>query len=177
MLEQLGIEYMVTGSYASSTHGSPRMTHDVDLVVAFDARHIPAFLEAFPPPEFYLSDEAMRDAVRSGRMFNVMEMSRGDKIDFWMLTDEPFDRSRFARRREETPLGLPVQMSSPEDTILAKLRWAKLSGGSEKQTTDVRLILEAQRAALDYAYLDQWAQELGVSEAWQRMVEEDNSSH
>jgi hypothetical protein len=48
-----------------------------------------------------------------------------------MLTDEPFDRSRFKRRRTEEVLGLKLAVSSPEDTILAKLSWAKRSGGRE----------------------------------------------
>lgn len=33
-------------------------------------------------------------------------------------------------------LGIPMKVSSPEDTILMKLRWSELSGGSEKQYID-----------------------------------------
>ena len=43
----------------------------------------------------------------------------GDKVDFWILTDEPFDRSRFARKYEEDMLGFGFMVSRPEDTILA----------------------------------------------------------
>ena len=29
-------------------------------------------------------------------MFNLLALTEGDKVDFWILTEEPFDRSRFA---------------------------------------------------------------------------------
>jgi len=35
-----------------------------------------------------------------------------------------------------------IWVSSPEDTILAKLRWANLSGGSEKQFIDALRVYE-----------------------------------
>src|SRR3954471_2689491 len=34
-LESLGVPYMVVGSFSSSLYGTPRMTHDADLVVEF----------------------------------------------------------------------------------------------------------------------------------------------
>ena len=38
ILEELGIEYHLGGSFASSLHGVPRQTHDVDLVAALSLR-------------------------------------------------------------------------------------------------------------------------------------------
>ncbi len=93
-------------------------------------------------------------------------------MDFWLLTDEPFDQSRFSRRRLVDILGLRLFVSSPEDTILAKLRWAKLSGGSEKQLTDALRIYEVQSSNLDLGYLDNWAAQLGVEDLWQRLRSE-----
>jgi hypothetical protein len=86
-----------------------------------------------------------------------------------MLTDDPFDRSRFARKRVEVVFGTPIQVSAPEDTILAKLRWAKLSGGSEKQFTDALRVYELQRPQLDLPYVSEWAARLGVEEEWRRL--------
>jgi hypothetical protein len=84
-----------------------------------------------------------------------------------MLTDEPFDQSRFARKREEVVLGMKLKVSVPEDTILAKLRWAKLAGGSEKQFTDALRVYELQHAKLDFPYLEYWTVQLGVESLWQ----------
>jgi hypothetical protein len=69
------------------------------------------------------------EAIRHHGMFNVIDNEDGGKVDFWILTGEPFDRSRFARRVRIQALGTALSISSPEDTILAKLRWALLSGG------------------------------------------------
>jgi hypothetical protein len=87
----------------------------------------------------------------------------GDKVDFWLLKDEPFDRERFARRLEVEAMGQRLSVSTPEDTILMKLRWAMQSGGSEKQVGDAAGVFAFQGDLLDQAYLDRWAEALGVS--------------
>jgi hypothetical protein len=163
---------MVTGSTASSLQGPPRSTHDIDIVVALEPTAIPALLAAFPPPSFYLTREMIADALRSRSMFNLLSLDDGEKVDFWILTDEPFDRSRFARRYVAEAAGLRFQVSSPEDTILAKLRWSKLSGGSEKQFQDALHVYEVQGATLDTAYLDHWARQLSVEPLWDRLKAE-----
>ncbi len=47
--ERLGVEYLVGGSLASSMHGIPRSTQDVDLVAALELRHIPALVKILQP--------------------------------------------------------------------------------------------------------------------------------
>ncbi|MGH7199680.1 MAG: nucleotidyltransferase domain-containing protein, partial [Planctomycetaceae bacterium] len=172
ILDRIGAEYMLTGSYASSLQGEPRSTHDIDIVIDLHPSHIPALLQCLSSPHYYLSESAVRDAVQKSTMFNLVEVDTSEKVDFWLLTDEPFDRSRFARRcREEVAelQGLPVTVSSPEDTILAKLRWAKLSGGSEKQFVDALRVYELQHPTLDLEYLEQWVPQLEILELWQRL--------
>jgi hypothetical protein len=165
-LTQAGIEFMVTGSIASTLQGESRATHDIDLVVALPAHMAKDLAAAFPPPAFYLAEDSIHDAIRSRFMFNLISLASGDKVDFWLLTDEPFDQSRFARRYTEEFAGMRLPVSAPEDTILAKLRWAKLSGGSEKQFTDALRVYEVQFTKLDQQYLDQWAKQLGVESEW-----------
>lgn len=171
-LDDLAIDYMVTGSYASSLQGEPRLTHDIDLVVALTASDADKLIEVFSDPDFYLSPDAMRDAIARRGMFNVIHTESGYKIDFWILTDLPFDASRFARKRLETAWGIALRVSTPEDTILAKLRWAKDSGGSEKQFTDALRVYELQAPLLDMAYLEAWANRLDVAEFWARVKAE-----
>jgi len=77
-------------------------------------------------------------------MFNLIDTTEGDKIDFWILTNDAFDKSRFKRKIEEDIFGFSMKVSSPEDTILAKLKWIKLSGGSQKQFTDALRVYEVQ---------------------------------
>ena len=88
------------------------------------------------------------------------------------LLDEPFDQSRFARKYEEKILGFSMKISAPEDTILMKLRWAKLSGGSEKQFTDALRVYEVQYQNLDLNYMEAWSQTLQIKELWKKLKQQ-----
>ena len=48
---------MVTGSTAGIIYDEPRMTHDVDVVVALAPRDVRAFVAAFPDDAFYCPPE------------------------------------------------------------------------------------------------------------------------
>ncbi|MEB2308610.1 MAG: hypothetical protein OZ917_04825 [Candidatus Brocadiaceae bacterium] len=171
-LDDAGIHYMITGSVASSLQGEPRSTHDIDLVVAIERTDAKKMIKAFPLPDYYLDEESIIDAINRQGMFNLIDVNSGDKVDFWILTNEPFDQSRFARRYAEELGGMRITVSRPEDTILAKLRWAKLSGGSEKQFTDALRVYEVQLKGLDMDYLHSWAKKIGVTSMLQRLQEE-----
>jgi hypothetical protein len=160
-----GVPYMLTGSLVSSLQGEPRATHDIDLVIDISPTDVARVTEALSAPEFYLDEDAVGDATRRRTMFNLIDSSSGDKADFWLLTDDPFDRERFARRLRVEALALPLCVSTPEDTILMKLRWSAKAGGSEKQLGDAQRVYELQAGSLDEAYLDEWADRLGVGDA------------
>ncbi len=174
-LNTAGIAYMVTGSMVTSLQGEPRSTHDIDVVVSITAQDVPQLLSAFERPRFYVDEGAVREAIRCGGMFNVIEAEEGDKVDFWMLHDDPFDQSRFQRRYVEHVFGINMVVSRPEDTILAKLRWAKLSGGSGRHIQDVVGVYEVQGPRLDHSYLEGWAVRLGVTELLAKVKEQAGS--
>lgn len=171
-LDDNGVDHMLTGSMASSLQGEPRATHDVDVVVAIKETDIEELVAAFPAPRYYLSAESIHEAISHRSMFNLLDVVEGDKVDFWILTGQPFDKSRFSRKYTEDVMGMQVKVSSPEDTILAKLLWALKSGGSEKQYTDALRVFEVQHGNLDLSYLWKWAIHLGVEEMWNRLQEE-----
>ncbi len=163
---------MLTGSFASSMQGEPRLTHDIDLVVAIPEDSTEKLLKSFPQPDFLLDKLAMEEALRRKTMFSLLETVEGDKVDFWLLTDDPFDTSRFGRKRKMVALGMELYVSSPEDTILAKLRWAKMSGGSEKQFWDCLRVYQVQHDGLDKKYLSEWIVTLDLSDYWNRLLNE-----
>jgi len=171
-LGEAGIPYMLTGSIVSSLQGEPRSTHDIDVVIEIQKSKVNRLAEAFPPADFYVDKESMIEAIDRQSMFSLIDLKGGGKVDFWMLTDEAFDQSRFKRRYEEPFMGIKMQVSSPEDTILAKLRWAKLSGGSEKQFTDALRVYEVQFGKLDLDYLEQWTKKLQAVSLWKRLKKE-----
>jgi hypothetical protein len=172
VLDSLGIDYMITGSIASSIQGEPRSTHDIDIVVDVPTEATAPLTSAFPPPDFLLQEAAVRDALKNQTMFNLLSLGDGEKVDFWILTNEPFDRSRFSRRRTFAIGDEHMNVSAPEDTILMKLRWAKQCGGSEKQFKDALRVFEVQARSLDSAYLDEWSNRLGVQDLWRQIQDE-----
>ena len=116
-------------------------------------------------PDSYLDEHTVRAATRRRSMFNLIDSSAGDKADFWLLTEAPFDRERFSRRMWVEALGLELSVSTPEDTILMKLRGSAQAGGSEKQLGDALRVYELQSGALNEEYLDEWAARLDVAAA------------
>lgn len=171
-LEESRTEYMLTGSLVSSLQGEPRSTHDMDFVVALDRESSIGFTEAMKITGCDLDEGSVLAAIESEGVFNLIEPEHGTKVDFWLLTNEPFDRSRFARRVMERVLGMDIWVTSPEDTILAKLRWAKLSGGSQKQLTDAMRVYEIQFSLLDIQYIERWVETMGLISEWQHLLDE-----
>ncbi len=84
-----------TPPYASTFHGEPRMTRDIDLVIEPSEQAIELFLDLIDPDRFYLND-AM-EALRNRSMFNLIEPSTGWKVDFMIRKDRPFSVAEFAR--------------------------------------------------------------------------------
>lgn len=171
-MERAGVEYMLTGSLVSSLQGEPRSTHDIDVVIVLRSEAIPILAQSFPWPDYYFDEQMAREALRLNSMFGLLDQRGGDKVDFWLLTQEPFDRSRFARRCTEEVLGVKAFVSAPEDTILAKLRWCSLSGGSERQFRDALSVYELQFTSLDIPYIEEWVSHLNVEQYWQRLRKE-----
>jgi len=171
-LERAGVDYMLTGSLASSLQGYPRATHDIDLVVSMAEADAKLLVGDFPPPRYYLDESSVRQAIARRDMFNLLDADTGNKVDFWLLTEDEFDQCRFSRKGVESLDGAPIKVSRPEDTILMKLRWSQQSGGSEKQFQDARGVYELQRARLDQAYLRSWGIRLGVTDDLERLIRE-----
>jgi len=103
-LESLAIEYMIVGSHASIYYGEPRFTQDVDVVIGLTSPTLRAFLERFPPAEFYVSESTAREAVAHRGQFNIIHGASGVKIDVFIGKDTEYDRLRFGRRQRLDPV-------------------------------------------------------------------------
>lgn len=167
-LEQ--IEYMITGSLVSSIQGEPRTTHDIDILINIKPSNVVALLAAFSSDRFYIDGDAIREAMKHEGMFNLIDTLSGDKVDFWILTSTLFDLSRFSRRIRITILGMSMYISTPEDTILMKLNWSKLSGGSRKQTDDALRVYELQYQFLNMEYINDWVKKLDLYQQWNDLI-------
>lgn len=169
VLDELGITYMVVGSFASGAYGEPRMTQDIDLVVELSYGHVGPLCERFPSPEYCVSPEAARQAIRTGTQFNIIHSSTGDKVDLMLARHETLQIEAL-RRRQLVPLlpGREVYAARPEDIILSKMQYYQ-EGGSEKHLRDITGILKVT-LDVDRAYVERWAQELGLMEIWQAIL-------
>jgi hypothetical protein len=164
-LEAAGVPWFVTGSFVSSTHGIPRSTNDIDVLIAPTREQLGALMDQFPDPEYYSDREDAFDAFSHRSQFNVIDNATLWKIDFIVSADSPFDRARFARRRITEIAGVNVYAATPEDVVLAKLLWSKL-GESERQLNDAAGVIRMQGDALDLAYVERWVDALDVREQW-----------
>lgn len=117
-LDSLAIDYMLTGSLASSVLGMPRATHDIDLVIHVEHTAITALLSHFQSPRFYFSEDAARSALATRGMFNVIDTASGDKVDFWIRGDDAFDVTAFSRRWTVQLADFAIKVPTPEDLVL-----------------------------------------------------------
>lgn len=167
-LDRAALPYMVTGSIASSYYGAPRSTQDVDFVVDADASALERFLDLLPVQDYYLSRDAAHEALLRESMFNLIDFESGWKVGLVIRKSRPFSQMEFSRRLLQTILGRPLWLASPEDVILAKLEWNKISP-SDRQLTDVARMIEVQGDGLDREYIVRWAEALGLLESWRRL--------
>ena len=164
-LDAAGVPYMLTGSFASSVHGKPRATHDVDIVIDPSRTQLLALLGHFPEDSYYASVEGALDALNRRSQFNVIDFATGWKVDFIIRKSREFSRVEFDRRRGAQISGLSIDVATAEDVLLAKLEWAK-EGASDRQIEDAAGILQAQGERLDRQYVRHWVGELGLVEQW-----------
>ncbi len=129
-LEELNIDYLIGGSFASTLHGMPRATMDADLVADLRFEHIPSFVDLLQE-DFYMDAKVIRDAIKNRGSFNLIHLLSAFKIDIFILGKRPFDLSEFSRRKLEQILSeLPrsAYVKIPEDAVLSKLEWFKMGG-------------------------------------------------
>jgi len=166
LLNRHEIPYMLTGSVVSSIQGEPRLSHDIDIIIDTDRKIGELLKTTFPPGDYYYDETAIGEAFAFQTMFNLIDSNEGDKIDFWLLTDSAFDNTRFSRRQPVSLFGETAWISTPEDTILAKMLWAKKSGGSGKQLLDVRRVYECNAGQLNMEYIATWSLTLDITGYW-----------
>ncbi len=171
-LERLQIPYLVVGSFASSIWGEPRFTNDIDILIELGLGQIATLCRAFPFPEFYVSEQAAAEAVRDQRQFNVLHPSSGNKIDFMIPRSDDWSQMQLKRGRTGHVDGeLFLQVSSPEDVIISKMRYFQ-EGGSSKHLRDIAGVLHVQRELVDRKYIARWVESMQLQDVWQRVLAE-----
>lgn len=169
-LDSAGVIYAIGGSWASTIHGEPRHTNDIDFVTNLDTGCVQRFFDALGSG-FYFDLESAQASLQERRPFNIIHQELGYKFDFFPAIDS-HGTAELARRMAVALPALdtePVPVISAEDTILAKLRWYRAGGEvSERQWRDIAGMFAASGERLDRDYLERWAGTLGLTDLYQR---------
>ena len=155
--EQARIAYMLTGSMAMNYYAQPRMTRDIDVVIAISPDDVGRVAALFRP-DYYVSEENIRESIAHESIFNLIHQESVIKVDCITRKNSEYRRMEFGRRQKISVLDFITFIVSKEDLIISKLSWAKESN-SDVQLSDVRNLLAT---GYDDAYLRHWTRELGL---------------
>lgn len=171
-LERLSIHYMVAGGFAAIFYGEPRLTVDIDIVVDIKSTHVKPLLKAFPFPDYYLSEETMRDAIRRRFPFNIIQTTTAAKVDLIPLPDDVFSRMAFSRRQKMVfnQAGGQADFISAEDIVLAKL-FAFEKTGSDKHLRDIKGVLVTQWGQLNLELIRRAAGRRNLLQQFEELLE------
>jgi hypothetical protein len=176
-LDRQQIRYFLGGSIASSIHGIQRSTRDIDIVVSLRESNIDGLTEDLQR-DFYIDPDSAKEALRTGRAFNLIHFASSYKFDLFPIPADPFYQVQLERSQLRTivlgeNISVQTLVATAEDTILSKLVWYRLGGEqSDQQWNDLRGVRTVQGAGLDRGYLEKWAEHLGVQDLLGRLLSE-----
>lgn len=176
IFEELEIDYQLGGSVASSIHGFPRGTLDVDVEADLKLEHVKPLVERLED-DWMITREMVSDAIRHQSSFNILPFESIAKVDIFVRKQRAFDLNAAKRRVKNLVLEdgtlVPFFVDSVEDTVLRKLVWYRMGGHvSDMKWLDVLGVLKAQFFDVDVIYLEKWAAELGISDLLDKALDE-----
>ncbi|MEP6849331.1 MAG: hypothetical protein ABI999_10775 [Acidobacteriota bacterium] len=161
-INELGIEYMITGSFAMQAYATGRLTYDIDAIIEVSGGDAGRFESKFLP-DYYVDQISIRNAIERNSMFNILNLSSGVKVDCIIKKATGSDAEKFDRRHRSEIDGITFWVISKDDLILSKLAWAKDSL-SEKQFLDIRSLIES---GIDDERFVQQIERLNLAEVWE----------
>jgi hypothetical protein len=163
-LDSAGIGYMLTGSMAMNYYAQPRMTRDIDIVVALRPADAARVVQLFSP-DYYVSREAVDSSIAHQSLFNLIHNESVIKVDCIIRKQTEYRLTEFDRRQRIKIENFQTWIVSKEDLILSKLFWAKDSH-SELQIRDAKNLIST---GCDRDYIERWTRELEVAKLWQEV--------
>ena len=173
IFEDVGIRYVLVGSFASSIHGIYRATADIDILTNLNLEQVHPLFESLKNT-FYVDEHTMRDAVARAGSFNAIHFESVFKVDVFVAKDDEFGLVQLDRRelrKFSSSHSETVYVATVEDTILAKLRcYRAAQETANTQWKDVISMLATSRDNLDLPYLRAWSDKLGLSDLLQKAL-------
>ena len=97
-LDDAGIGYMLTGSIAMNYYAEPRMTRDIDLVIALRPEDAGRVAQLFSR-DYYVSREAVESSIKNQSLFNLIHNESVIKVDCIVRKHTDFRLNEFERRQ------------------------------------------------------------------------------
>ena len=175
-LEATKVEYLIGGAVAEWAWGEPRATQDLDIVVNLPIKAIGRFSKELEKRNMLVPADIILDTMMEDRAdipLNAIHMYSGLKADLYLMRDGDKLRQSAFQRRIKVDYGPPIGkvfVHSPEDLILYKLMYLGLSG-QPKHARDIGAILRAKKNQLDYGYIEEWVNRLGLGYVWKEMLD------
>ena len=167
-LNQLGIPFMLVGSFSSNLYGIPRSTKDADFVVQLDPSKFQPLVAALTP-EFDVDPQVAFETITSTTRYRMKHRATAFMVELFELSPDAHDQSRFARRAAITFAGRPAYAASAEDVVVTKLRWS-LHGKRAKDVDDARNVLALQAGKLDLGYIRGWCDQHGTRSLLEQLL-------
>ena len=173
-LRAADVTYLIGGAVALWAWGEPRTTADLDLVIDLPVESMGTLSSELEKRDMLVPADIMLDLWLEDRAdlpISAIHMTSGYKAEMFLLKPGDALREAGLRRRRLVDLGPAlgeVYVHSPEDLILNKLRFYRISQQT-KQVRDIASIVLYQAEALDTTYIERWVQALNLTDEWQEI--------
>ena len=167
-LNELKLDYFITGSVAAIVYGEPRLTHDIDIVLEISVSNIGIFFEAFPKEQFYIPPvEIIKNEIgRSERgHFNIIHNESGFKADIFLIGNDKFQKWALDNRKQINFQDSIIYIAPPEYVVIKKLEFYK-EGGTQKHITDIKNILANSSDIINFDFIEKYAAKFSVLDDW-----------
>lgn len=176
-LNASSVDYMIVGAVSVWAWGEPRTTRDFDLVIHVPLTQMKTLSQELEKRDMLVPFDIILDIYienRADTPVNAIHLYTGYKAELFLLRPEIGDEYAMTAfsRRVQLDLGPPlgeVFVTSPEDLILSKLRFFKISQ-QPKHTRDIASIVLELANELDRPYIETWATRLDTLDLWQEIL-------
>jgi hypothetical protein len=156
-LESERIAYALVGGMAVSLRGQPRVTADVDMVIAVEIDRALALVERLGQSKFRPLFDGIEEVVARAFILPLRHRSTHVKLDL-AIGLSGFERQAIARAQSVEVAGSPISVATIEDLLIMKVL-----AGRPQDEQDIAGLVSAQGERLDWDYCLDVATELGES--------------
>jgi hypothetical protein len=90
-----------------------------------------ALLDSLPETIYYVERDTAFEALDSHGQFNVIDLETGWKLDCIIRKSRRFSLKKFERRTRIELFGNEISIATAEDTLIAKLEWARMAASTQ----------------------------------------------